>query len=133
MIEILDDITCLHYLSGQPVGRLGFSSGALPVVFPVNYVLEGRTIVFGSEEGEKARAARAGAVACLEIDRFDTMNHDGWSVLATGRLNVVPESRADEISRLPVAPWAIDQPLWWIELSVELLSGRRISHTGVGT
>ncbi len=126
--DTLDEATCLRLLAGKPIGRLGFSSLALPVVIPVNYVLRERTIVFGSEEGEKARAARERAVACLQVDQFDEQGLDGWSVLATGRLGVVPPSRRPVDGPMPRFPWTSDSPALLVELFVELVSGRRIRH-----
>ena len=125
-LESLDEHTCLTLLGARAIGRLGFSSGALPVIFPVNYVLTERTIVFGTEDGDKARAARNGAVACLEIDEVDVLEHDGWSVLATGRLGIVHQSRNESMGRLPLVPWALGTPTMYIEMPVELISGRRV-------
>lgn len=124
----IDEDTCLRLLAEERVGRLGLSAGSLPVILPVNYVLRDRTIVFRSEEGDKTRAAAHGSVACLEIDRVDRFEHSGWSVLATGRLSLVPPDLTDEYERLPVAPWALKGPSRFIELSIELLSGRAIRH-----
>ena len=125
-LGVLDEETCLRLLGEQHVGRLGFSAGSLPVIHPVNYVLSGRSILFGSEAGEKLRAAEQHAVACLQIDHHDAFEHSGWSVLATGRLRVLP---AGEV---PVAPGAHGPAPWalradhLVELSAEILSGRVI-------
>jgi len=126
--DALDEATCLRLLAGRPIGRLGFSSQALPVVIPVNFVLRERTIVFGSGEGEEAQAARERAVACLQVDQFDEQGVDGWSVLATGRLGVMPPERQPEGDALPRVPWTLDPPVLLLELLVELVSGRRIRH-----
>jgi len=125
--EILDEAECLSLLGSEPVGRIGLTASALPVVLPVNFVLEGRTIVFATEPGLKLDAARAHNVACLEVDGYDRWAHTGWSVLATGRLAVIedPERRA-ELTRLPLHPWALPGARHFVTLEIELLSGRRI-------
>lgn len=92
----------------------------------MNYLLHDHTIVFRSEDGDKTRAAELGSVACLEIDHFDLFEHSGWSVLATGRLSIAPTDRAAAYDRLPVVPWAPQQSSRFVELSVELVSGRSI-------
>ena len=125
-LEQLDDATCLHLLSGRSVGRIGFSSGALPVIYPVNYLLDDRTLYMGCDEGSKARAARQGNVACLQIDHSEALEHDGWSVMATGRLGLVPDEELDTVSRRPIPSWALGTPELYITLQVELLSGRRL-------
>jgi len=125
-LRYIPEPTCLHLIGQERIGRLGLSVGSLPVILPVNYVLQGRTIVFRSEEGEKTRAAEQSTVACLEVDQFDRFEHSGWSVLATGRLTIAPPDRAEAYERLPVVPWALRKESRFIELSIELLSGRSI-------
>lgn len=128
-LGMLDDDSCFGLLAGHPVGRLGFSAGGLPVIFPVNFVLDGHTIVFCSEAGEKFRAAQQRAVACLEIDHFDGLGHSGWSVLATGRLAVASPDRHEALADLPLAPWALTGTSRFVEMPVELISGRTVGHT----
>jgi nitroimidazol reductase NimA-like FMN-containing flavoprotein (pyridoxamine 5'-phosphate oxidase superfamily) len=125
-LGVLDRATCLRLLEAEPVGRLGFSAGSLPVIHPVNYLLHGDTIVFRSEAGEKVRAAEQGSVACLEIDRYEPLDHTGWSVLVTGRLALASPERVEVLRCLPLAPWALDDPHHFVELSIELVSGRAV-------
>ncbi len=127
-LSILDDASCLGLLGTETVGRLGFSAQALPVILPVNYVLQHRTIVFSSESGEKLRAAEDRAVACFEIDSFDPLGHDGWSVLATGRLAPVEPDRAALLAAYPIAHWALRGERHFVELPIELLSARRLTR-----
>ena len=125
--EILDDEECLRLLGREPVGRIALTSAALPVVLPVNFVVVDRTIVFASDPGLKLEAARAGQVACLEVDGFEVFAKSGWSVLATGRLAEITDAdRLTAAHRLPLSPWALSEPHHFVELSIELLSGRRI-------
>ena len=126
-LEVLDPAECRRLIVEEHLGRIGFSSDALPVIFPVNYVSDGELIHFRSEAGQKLKAASSRSVACLEIDHFDRFGHTGWSVLATGRLDVV-EDDEDHGRRLPVTPWALGDANQLIVLSIELLSGRRIRH-----
>lgn len=129
-LEILDDEDCLAMLRRHSIGRIGLSSGALPVVLPVNFMLDGRTLLFRTEPGLKLDAARQGAVACLEVDDYDVMAHTGSSVLATGRLGVVTEeSRLRSLASLPLRPWGAPDARHLVELPIELLSGRTISTT----
>lgn len=127
--EILGEDECLRLLGREPVGRLALTAAALPVVFPVNFTLMDRMIVFASGPGIKLDAAHAGMVACLEVDGFDRWTHGGWSVLATGRLEEITDpDRLDEARHLPLSPWALSQPQHYVELLIELLSGRRINR-----
>ena len=129
-LGVLDESTCLDLLREERVGRVGFSAHALPVIFPVNFVVEGRSVLFSSDQGEKLRAAEAGSVACFEVDWFDPLSHDGWSVLATGRLATVDELRATTLLHdHPLAHWAIEGDRQLVELPIEMLSGRRIRNS----
>ena len=123
-IATLDDATCIRLIRQEHVGRLGLSVRGLPVVLPVNYVLDGRTIVFRSEFGDKTRAAELAVVACVGVDQFDHFAHSGWTVLATGRLALVSARRSAEYDRLPLAARALRAETQFIEMPIELLSGR---------
>lgn len=83
--------------------------------------------MFRSEDGVKTRAAHDAVVACFEVDGFDGLIHNGWSVLATGRLREVdnPEE-LQRAERLPLASWMSNGMDHYIELGIELLSGRRL-------
>lgn len=125
--EVLHEDECLRLLRREPVGRIALTSAALPVVLPVNFVVADGAIVFASDPGLKLQAARAGQIACLEVDGFDVLDHSGWSVLATGRLAEITDAgRLAAAHELPLSPWALTTPDHYVELSIELLSGRRI-------
>jgi nitroimidazol reductase NimA-like FMN-containing flavoprotein (pyridoxamine 5'-phosphate oxidase superfamily) len=128
-LEILDEVECRQLLTREPVGRLALTAKALPVVLPINFVLVDETIVFATDEGLKLDAARQGTVACIEVDGLEKLRHGGWSVLATGRLREItnPE-RLAEAKLLPLSPWALARPQHYVELPIELLSGRRINR-----
>jgi nitroimidazol reductase NimA-like FMN-containing flavoprotein (pyridoxamine 5'-phosphate oxidase superfamily) len=126
---VLTDDECMALLRTNFLGRIGLSVSALPVVVPVNYLVDGERIVICSEPGAKLEAARHGLVACLEIDEFDPLDHAGWSVLATGRLTEItaPEDLA-VVQELPFRPWIPMSDPHFLSLSIELLSGRRLHH-----
>ncbi len=128
-LHVLDEEACLRVFERHAIGRLGFSAAALPVVLPINFTIDDRRIFFRTEPGLKLDAARAGAVACLEVDDYDAMNHTGASALATGRLRLVTDAdELDELAGLPLTPWGAPGAASLIELPIELLSGREISN-----
>ena len=81
------------------MGRVGISVHGTPLVFPVNYVLDGEAIVFRTGAGSKLAAAERGPV-CFEVDGVDREHHSGWSVLVGGRLEEVTEV-LDPLQMLP--------------------------------
>lgn len=125
-IGVIDEATCLDLVERQSVGRLGFSARAMPVIFPINFLLVRRSVVFRTEPGQKLDAARQSAVACFEVDEFDKVEHRGWSVLVTGRLAVVEGRELERLGPLPLRPWAISEPSAVVTLSAEFVSGRSV-------
>ena len=126
-IEVLGEADCLDLLARTTIGRIGLSSGSLPVILPVNFVLDSGSIVVCTGPGLKLRAAVARDVACLEVDDHDPVGHLGWSVLVTGRLSeIAGQAAVRAAERLPLAPWRHISDVHFIRLSMDLISGRRL-------
>lgn len=134
-LQVLDRDECLGLLGNAVIGRLGLSSGALPVVLPVNFLLDDERVLVRTSPGTKLDRALAGAVVAFEVDDFDASRHSGWSVLVTGVATVVdsPDELA-RIERLPLARWAPGRDERVIAISTELVTGRRIvlPHRAMG-
>src|SRR4051794_31747685 len=88
-LEILSEDDCWRLLGTMAIGRVGVTIGALPAIFPVNYVLADGAIVFRTGEGTKLRAAVNRSVVVFEVDDADPVYHGGWSVQAVGVAEVV--------------------------------------------
>ena len=100
---------CLRLLASSPVGRVGASIDALPVVLPVNYALLHDNIVFRTAAGTKFHAAAAGAVLAFEADGYEPDGTSGWSVLVQGISRVITDpEELRQVQHLPVEPWALD-------------------------
>ncbi|MEP6626236.1 MAG: pyridoxamine 5'-phosphate oxidase family protein [Acidimicrobiia bacterium] len=125
-IAVIDEERCLRLVEGESIGRLGFSAGAMPVIFPINFVLIGRDVIFRTEPGQKADAARQRAVACFEVDSYDAFAHTGWSVLVTGRLAVTEGPALARLGPLPLRPWAVSGASDVVTLRGEVISGRSV-------
>jgi len=83
-LEVLSRSECLRLLATTPVGRVALSIGALPVVLPVNFALDGESVVFRTGPGSKLEAATRQAVVAFQADHVDLADETGWSVLLTG-------------------------------------------------
>ena len=131
-IERIDRDECLRLLAADEIGRLAIVVGGSPTVFPVNYALDGDTIVFRTDEGTKLRAGPR-APACFEIDSFDREHRTGWDVVATGRLEEVTRYMASalaEAQQLPIGPWAGGAKSHWMRLVPDRITGRRVPPRG---
>jgi len=127
-LEILDRDECLRLLATARLGRVGITSGALPVILPVNFRVVDEQIVFRTAQGTKLDAATRGAVVAFEADDMDPFDHTGWSVMVTGVARQV--TAPDELARLHVesiARWAPLGEVCIVAVSTEMVTGRRIS------
>ena len=125
-LEILDRDECLRLLASVRLGRVGFTSGALPSVLPVTFHLDGEQISVGIGRGSKLFAALQNAVVAFEVDDFDPICCTGWSVAVTG---VAREAGAAGAAgpREPAARWAPAGEEARLAISTEFVSGRRIT------
>src|SRR4051794_31296081 len=103
-LEVLDRNECWALIGTGGLGRIAVVTEHWPLVFPVNYTLDGEAVVFRSDAGTKVHAARNGPVA-FECDGVDSVYHTGWSVLITGIADeVVNEAELARLARLPLGP-----------------------------
>lgn len=128
-LEIIGTDECFELLGRAPVGRLGFMDRGEPVILPVNYAVDGRSLVFRTGLGSKLTAGVRLAPVCLEIDSFDPVDHSGWSVLAKGVADeVLDDTEIARFEALPVRPWSNpDLRCHWVRILVEEVTGRRVA------
>lgn len=126
-LEILSRTECLRLLSKVTIGRLAVTDRGLPVVHPVNFVLDGEHIVFRTSAANKLAAATRDAVVAFEADDFDVRRRSGWSVMVTGRAVAVtdPENVA-RLRSLSLHPWVQHRPEHYVQISLDLVTGRRV-------
>ena len=126
-LEVLEETECFRLLSHATVGRIGLSMGALPVILPVNFLVDDRRILIRTGSGTKLDAALHDAVVAFEVDHIDPFEHGGWSVCVTGVAREVHDR--DDLARiaaLPLAHWTPNGLGHVMEVSTDLVSGRRI-------
>jgi nitroimidazol reductase NimA-like FMN-containing flavoprotein (pyridoxamine 5'-phosphate oxidase superfamily) len=128
MTEIPSD-DCYRLLATQEVGRIGVNAEHHPLIFPVNYVLDGTTVVIRTSAGTILTAAEHANVS-FEVDDIDRHTRSGWSVLLRGQAEEVgAEHRAELIERTKAAgaqPWAPGERGHWVRIIPHAISGRRV-------
>lgn len=129
-ISALTRAECWQILSSRSVGRIGVVVQQFPLIIPVNYALDGETVVVRTAPGTVVAHADDAAVT-FQIDQFDDADRSGWSVLLRGHGRSVSIEDADDlISRTRatgVAPWAPGERPLWIRITPSDVSGRRIT------
>lgn len=126
-LEILGTETCWELLEATPVGRLAVVTENRPEIYPVNYVTEGRTVVFRTEVGSKLAALDGNPNVCFEIDGLDLADRSGWSVLLQGRAKTVgTPAELKELHALPLEFWSVGDKPNFVRITPTAVSGRRI-------
>jgi uncharacterized protein len=124
-LEILDRDECVRLLKLTRLGRIGFSSGALPSVLPVTYYLDQDRIVVNTTRGSRLDAALKNAVVAFEADELDPSDHSGWSVAVTGVATELDPGTFDREHRDPAGVWAPTGHEAVLAISIDVISGRR--------
>ena len=121
---------CLALLVTVPIGRVGVTVDALPVVLPVNFAVLDGDVVFRTVAGTKFHAAAAGTVVAFEVDSYDPEGTSGWSVVVRGTSRVLTDPfELDRVRRLIADPWAVDGSAdRAVRITSSLISGRRFER-----
>lgn len=110
---------CWHLLAGPAVGRLAVVVDGAPEVYPVNYVVDGETVVYRVDGASRLDVVDREPAVCFQIDALDTDRHHGWSVMVKGRARRLPDPGA----HLPPGPTADTH---WVQITPTEVSGRKI-------
>jgi nitroimidazol reductase NimA-like FMN-containing flavoprotein (pyridoxamine 5'-phosphate oxidase superfamily) len=123
----LDEDECWRFLSRYSIGRVAIVHFMTPLVFPVNYVVDGHSVVFRTAPGTKLAMATLERPAGFEVDDAHTELETGGSVMATGHLELVTDLAAREhVESLGLRTWAIGARDHFIRMTPTHISGRRI-------
>lgn len=123
--EPLSRDECVDLLASRTLGRIGLTAGSLPYVLPVRYVLETGRIFLRTGRGTRMEAATTGAVVAFEVDDFDPLTVEGWSVTAQGLAR--PVDRADLPSAIDavLTNWFGSTPTQSFAFDLQVLAGQR--------
>ena len=126
-MEELSRAQCLELMATMPVGRIGVSVRALPVILPVNFVLVGENIVFRTISGTKLDAATANAVVAFEVDSYAPDGKSGWSVLIRGVSSEITDpEELRALTDMLLWAWALDDRIATrlVRIESSFISGR---------
>jgi uncharacterized protein len=125
-MEQLTTDRCWELLTSAEVGRLAVCLGPFPDIFPVNFVVDERSIVFRTAEGTKLAGAVLGQAVAFEVDGYDPDRGEAWSVVAKGPAielgTMVDLFAADD---LPLFPWHASPKPRYVRIRPEEVTGRR--------
>ncbi|BAN03518.1 pyridoxamine 5'-phosphate oxidase family protein [Ilumatobacter coccineus] len=120
--QILTEDECWERLRRTSIGRIGVLHDEQPAVYPVNYLVDGSSVVFRTRPDSKISQAPLLERVAFEIDGFEPADGDAWSVLIKGFgrfLDSVPEIA--QVDRLLLFPWVdVDRSAWVRIIPVEV-------------
>ncbi|MDN3029274.1 pyridoxamine 5'-phosphate oxidase family protein [Streptomyces sp. S.PB5] len=126
----LDRQECLRLLAKVPVGRVVYTSKALPAILPVNFCLgTDFSVLLRTSSGSDLVHAVDGVVVAFEADEFDAAARSGWSVVVTGRATVVTDPSAHEaLARTGPRSWLPLHDAVLVRIEPELVTGRELGR-----
>jgi nitroimidazol reductase NimA-like FMN-containing flavoprotein (pyridoxamine 5'-phosphate oxidase superfamily) len=97
-----------------------------PDIFPVNYVVDRRAIVFRTSAGTKLAAAVLMRHVAFEIDGYEPADRSVWSVVVKGFAAEV-ERLSDYMAAedLPLYPWLATVKPSFVRIEPRAVTGRR--------
>ncbi|MEO6713827.1 MAG: pyridoxamine 5'-phosphate oxidase family protein [Mycobacteriales bacterium] len=126
-LETLSRAECNALLLSARFGRVVYTDRALPACTPVNYAVDGASIVFRTTPGSRLALATDDNVVAFEVDRIDELTECGWTVVVTG--TATPITTTPELVRaeqLGLAPWAAGRREHWVRVTAGIVTGRRL-------
>lgn len=123
-VAILSEHECWDLLSGSTLGRLITSVDGQPEIFPVNYVVQRRTILFRTNPGTKSVSAAINNHVLFEADDHDAA--EGWSVVVKGTARSLrTDEEIEDAESAQVLPWTATYKPQFIRVKPEVVTGRR--------
>lgn len=120
--------TCRGLLASGVVGHAGVCTPSGPKIFTVNYAVVDEAIIFRTTPHSVLGSVASSSLVAFQVDSLDYEYHRGWSVLATGRGQVVDQP--DELEHIRAIwepkPWAAGTRELYIRLAWDELTGRQL-------
>jgi hypothetical protein len=128
ILEELGQEECFSLLASRQFGRLAVVRDGRPEIFPVNYLLSGRTVVIRTQQGVKLAHASLSRVA-FEVDDIDPATRVGWTVEVKGVAEDITDGAdpwSEQALQAPVDPWVPGPHDRTVAISQPTVSGRRL-------
>ncbi len=127
--EKLDVETCWDLLAEERIGRVIFTEGDDIEVFPVNFSIGGRSVLFRSAPGTKLELVASHPRVAFEVDHH--ADDVAWSVILWGvasRLDADDEIEHSGV--LGLVSWTPDEKYNYVRITPDRVSGRRFRSDG---
>lgn len=115
---------CWELLAGVTLGRLVTSVDGRPEIFPINYVVQRRTVLFRTAPGTKLVSTAINNHVLFEADDHNVA--EGWSVIVRGTARSLrSQEEIEDAERAQVLPWTASEKTHYVRIVPEAVTGRR--------
>lgn len=122
-IQVLTEDECWDFLREQEFGRLAFHLAEEAHIAPVNYAVDGGTLLFRTAEGDKLLGIVMNEDVAFEIDHYDEST--ARSVIVRGKARKLEEDEEHRADNLSLRPWVGEFKYNVVELVATSVTGRR--------
>lgn len=123
-ITILSASDSWDLLAGAAFGRLVTSVDGRPEIFPVNFVVQDRTVLFRTAEGTKLVSAAINNQVLFEADGYSAT--EGWSVILKGVTRTLRTSEEiEKAERAQLLTWVATLKQHYVRIKPMSITGRR--------
>lgn len=123
-VTILPVSECWNLLASVALGRLVTVVDGQPEIFPVNFVVQRRTVLFRTAEGTKLVSAAINNHVLFEAD--DHNGAEGWSVVLKGVARTLhTDDEIEEAERAQLLPWTATRKPHYVRVIPTAITGRR--------
>lgn len=123
-VSILPESECWRLLDSVALGRLVTCAGGQPEIFPVNFAVQDRTVLFRTAEGTKLTSAAISNQVLFEADAHTAT--EGWSVVVKGVARTVHgDDELEKASRAQLFSWTATTKQHFVRVRPDQVTGRR--------
>jgi nitroimidazol reductase NimA-like FMN-containing flavoprotein (pyridoxamine 5'-phosphate oxidase superfamily) len=122
---------CLRRLRDSTVGRVAVVVDDAPIVLPINYrLVETVGLTLLAVRTRPGNVIESGGLqVAFEIDQFDPLRQEGWSVLVRGTLHHVDPLAADFKNCFDPHPWLVAERDAWLIIQPFAITGRQLTRS----
>jgi nitroimidazol reductase NimA-like FMN-containing flavoprotein (pyridoxamine 5'-phosphate oxidase superfamily) len=123
IVQVSDE-EAWELLRTTPVGRLATHAAGEVDIFPINYVVDGSSLVFRTAPGTKLLELTVHHAVAFEIDGWT--EHGAWAVIVKGEAEELQHQiDIDRAAQLPLVPWIPTLKDRYVRITPTSVSARR--------
>lgn len=123
-VAVLSDTECWRLLAGAQLGRLVTTVDGESSIFPVNFAVHDRTVLFRTALGTKLVSAVINDRVLFEVDHHD--GAEGWSVIVKGTARTLrSDEELDTADRAGLISWTAPAKGHVVRIRPLTVTGRR--------